>query len=112
MKRGRVMLSERDKQCLTEFRACRVPRKYFELDSNGGRFDFNFNYEEIFEYADMLLHGEEIDARRNHLGLPARALDEEFGKVLEVVGRRDPTLEEFCDKFMAAIAVVRRAARS
>lgn len=104
-------LSERDKTALKAFRDCRVPRQYYALDARDDRFDFNFNYQEIYDYADALLRGQEISLRQNFVGLPASAVNEDFRKLLDVVGRRDPTLEDFCEKFSSAIAVIARAAR-
>ena len=107
-----IALSERDKQTLRDFLSCRVPAKYYGLDARGNtKFDFNYNYEEIYDYADALLHGQEVSLRRNFVGLPAVAINEEFRKILDVIGRRDITLSDFCDKLAAATLVIGRLAR-
>lgn len=112
MKKNVAVLSEGDRACLKAFLSCRVPRAYYDLDARGNdRFDFNYNYEEVYDYADALLRGEGVSLRCNFTGVPAVAVNEEFRKVLEVIGRRDATLETFCDKLSAAIAVIGRAGR-
>ncbi len=107
-----IALSERDKRALRDFLSCRVPAKYYELDGRGNtQFDFNYNYEEIYDYADALLHGQEISLRRNFVGLRSAAVNEDFRKVLEVIGRRDAAMTDFCDKLSEAVAVVSRLAK-
>ncbi len=112
-RKGRgFQLTERDKAVLKAFRACRVPNQYFSLDGRGNtKYDFNFNYEEVYDYADALLRGEEISLEHNFVGLRAGAINEDFRKVLEVLGRRDPVLEDFCDKLSQAISVIERAGK-
>ena len=110
-KRG-VFLPEKERKILQDFLACRVPAKYYELDGRGNtKFDFNYNYEEIYDYADALLHGQEVSLRHNFVGLRSVAVNEEFRKVLDVIGRRDISLSDLCDKFSAAILVIGRFAR-
>ena len=105
-------LSERDKLVLKEFLSCQVPRAYYDFAALGNsKIDFHYNYEEIYDYADALLRGEEIDLRHNFVGLPAVAVNEAFRKTLEVLGRRNPVLESFCDRFSAAILVIERIIR-
>ncbi len=107
-----IVLSDRDKNTLRDFLACRVPGKYYELDKRGNtKFDFNYNYEEVYDYADALLHGQEISLSRNFLEQRSVAVNEEFRKILDVIGRRDMTLADFCDKLAAAINVIERLAK-
>ncbi len=107
-----TFIGEREKTVLKTFLACPVPAKYYELDKRGNtKFDFNYNYEETYDFADALLHGQEVSLRRNFVGLRAAAINEEFRKILDVIGRRDQTLSDFCDKFSAAIAVIMRLAK-
>lgn len=110
--RKSVSLDERDKKVLQDFLSCRVPAKYYELDARGNtKFDFNYNYQEAYDYADALLHGQEISLFRNFLDQRSAAVNEEFRKVLEVIGRRDASLADFCDKLSAAVAVIARFGR-
>lgn len=111
MKRRQFTLSDRDRQTLENFMHCPVPKKYFELNALGDRYDFNYNYEEIYDYADVLLHGQEIDLRHNFVGMPAVAVNEDFRKLLDVLARRNPTVENFCEKCSEAIEVLLRAAQ-
>ena len=105
------VLFGRDKDVLREFLSCRVPAKYYQLDARGNtQIDFNYNYQEVYDYADALLHGQEISLRRNFLEQRAAAVNTEFLKILDVIGRRDVTLSEFCDKLAAAIKVIDRFA--
>lgn len=107
-----IVLSERDAKILQDFLSCRVPGKYYELDARGNtKFDFNYNYEEVYDYADALLHGHEVSLRRNFLEQRSVAVNEEFRKILDVIGRRDMTLADFCDKLTAAILVIERLAK-
>lgn len=111
MKHG-IALSERDRKVLQDFLSCRVPGKYYELDARGNtKFDFNYNYQEVYDYADALLHGQEISLRRNFLGLRAVAINEEFRKILDVIARRDIALTDLCEKLSEAISVIARLAR-
>ncbi len=106
-----VVLSERDRRVLVDFLSCSVPGKYYQLDARGNtKFDFNYNYQEVYDYADALLHGQEISLRRNFLEQRAVAVNEEFRKILDVIGRRDITLADFCDKLAAATLVIERLA--
>lgn len=109
-KRQKSGVSENGKKILREFLACPVPHKYYGLNVYGEKFDFNYNYEETYDYADALLRGEEIDLRHNFVGLPSAAVNDAFQKILPVLGRRDPSLEDFCDKFARALEVIERAA--
>lgn len=111
-KSRRIELSEADRETLQAFLDCRVPARYFQLDQRGNeRFDFSYNYEEIYDYADALLHGQEISLARNFNGTRSLATSEEFRKILPVLARRDMTLEAFLDKFEQAIAVIVRLSR-
>lgn len=115
MKNGksRPALSERERAELSAFLACKVPGRYFDLDGMGNaKIDFHFNYEEVYDYADALLRGEEIDLSCNFVGLRAAAVNEDFRKILEVLGRRDPSIGAFCDSFSRAIGVILRAAKA
>ena len=83
-----VSLSERDKTALRDFLACPVPAKYYRLDAAGNtKFDFNYSYQEVYDYADALLHGQEVSLNRNFLD------------------QRD-----CCDKFAAATITIERLA--
>lgn len=105
-------LKEEDRAALEGFLACPVPKKFFALDNRGNsRYDFNYGYQEIYDYADALLRGEEVSLRSNFLGMRAVSVSEEFRKVLEVVARRDPDLDAFCVKLSDAVAVVLRMAK-
>lgn len=115
MKGGKnhAALSEKDRADLSAFLSQSVPKPYFELDGLGkGKIDFHYNYEEIYDYADALLRGEEIDLSLNFLGVKSSAANEEFRNLLEVVARRNPAMEQFCDLFRQAISIVLRAAKS
>ncbi len=106
-----VSLSERDKTALRDFLACPVPAKYYRLDAAGNtKFDFNYSYQEVYDYADALLHGQEVSLNRNFLDQRSVAVNEEFRKILDVIGRRDITLSDFCDKFAAATITIERLA--
>lgn len=110
-KKGYV-LSEGDRKTLEAFLSCSVPRRYYELDARGNeRFDFSYNYEEVYDYADALLHGQEIKLWRNFNGTRSLAVNEEFRNILPVLARRDGTLTDFCEKFERALDVILRAAR-
>lgn len=108
----KTVLSEQDRTVLKEFLACPVPKKFFALDGRGNtQYDFNYGYQEVYDYSDALLRGEEVDLDRNFLGMRAVSVNSEFCKVLEVVGRRDADLEIFCEKLSDAIGVILRMAR-
>lgn len=110
--KNRSVISEHDKLILREFLSCNVPKQYFDLDIRGNtKIDFHYNYEEVYDYSDALLRGEEIDLRNNFVGLQSVAINEEFKKILEVLGRRNPVLDEFCEKLTKAIAVIARVAK-
>ena len=107
-----VILSERDKTVLRDFLAARVPAKYYQLDARGNtKFDFNYNYQEVYDYADALLHGQGISLNRNFLEQRSVAVNEEFRKILDVIGRRVLTLSDFCDKLAAATITIERLAK-
>lgn len=106
------ILSGRDREILQGFLSCRVPGKYYELDARGNmKYDFNYNYQEVYDYADALLHGQEISLRRNFVEQRSAAVNEDFRKVLDVIARRDPTLSELCEKLSAAVSVIARLAK-
>lgn len=110
--KNRGGISERDKAVLRDFLACSVPKQYFDLDVRGNtKIDFHYNYEEIYDYSDALLRGEEVDLGCNFVGLRSVAVNEDFRKILEVLGRRNPVLDDFCTKLSQAIAVIARVAR-
>lgn len=110
-KRRLNLVSERDKAVLKEFLAYPVPKQYFSLNERGqSKIDFEYYYEEIFDFADALVRGEEIDLNVNFVGVEASAVNEEFRKILDVLARRDPELEQFCDCFSKAVAIVEHAA--
>ncbi len=103
----RASLNEKERADLSAFLAMKPPKGYFDLDGLGnGKIDFHYNYEEIYDYADALLRGEEIDLGCNFLGLRAVAVNEEFCKILEVVARRNEQLGTFCDLFIRTIKIV------
>lgn len=105
-------LSERDRTVLKTFLDCRVPAKFFDLDARGNSgFDFNYSYQELYDYADALLRGQEISLRQNFVGLAAVSVNAQFRKILDVVARRDATLADFCEKFSLANETVERLAR-
>ena len=105
-------LSEKSKAVLRDFLNCQVPRAYYDLDARGNtRYDFNYCYEEVYDYADALLRGQEISLNRNFVGAASVSVNDDFKGVLEVLGRRNLTLEDFCVKFADAIQVIMRAAR-
>lgn len=98
----------RDREILEKFLKTSVPRKFYTLKTSG-RYDFSYSYEEVYDYSDALLRGEEIDLSCNFAGVPASAVNEEFQKILDVLARRSPDLDEFCSIFSKAIGVVLRA---
>lgn len=105
-------ITEKDKAVLRAFLDCSVPRQYYSLSERGNlKIDFDYYYEEIYDFADALARGEEIDLNCNFVGVPASAVTEEFRKILDVIARRDPVLEVFCDRFSQAITVIARAAK-
>lgn len=107
----KATLSQRDRETLKAFLSCPVPKKFFALDGRGNtRYDFNYGYEEAYDYSDALLRGEEISLSHNFVGTRAVSVNEDFCKVLEVLGRRDPDLEEFCGKLSDAISVILKTA--
>lgn len=108
----KTVLSGQDREILKDFLACPVPKKFFALDGRGdSKHDFNYSYQEVYDYSDALLRGEDVDLGCNFLGMRAVSVNKEFCKVLEVIGRRDADLEEFCDKLSNAIAVILRMAK-
>ena len=105
-------LTKAEKDALRAFLDCPIPRKYHELDARGHeRFDFMYNYEEVFDYADSLLRGETVDLGCNFIEMKSAAVNDEFRNILPVLARRDPAMEDFCDKFGRAISIVVRHAR-
>ena len=88
-------LTKAEKDALRAFLDCPIPRKYHE----------------VFDYADSLLRSETVDLGCNFIEMKSAAVNDEFRNILPVLARRDPAMEDFCDKFGRAISIVARHAR-